>query len=74
MYTRGPRIDELGKVLSPRNGEEAEIEKVYSVGRTVNDGKLMVRCYHGEYSCAGPDGTEFFLESPFGGSVITDIV
>lgn len=36
--------------------------------------RLMVRCYDGDYNYAAPDGTEFFMESPFGGSVITDIV
>ena len=73
MYSRGPRVDELGKIKSPRNGEEAEIEKVYAVGKSGD--KLMVRCYHGDdYSTAGPDGTEYLTESPFGGSVITDIV
>lgn len=34
----------------------------------------MVRCYYDEYNKDPPDGTEFFMESPFGGSVITDII
>jgi len=33
----------------------------------------MVRCYNEDYNFE-PGGAEFFVDSPFGGSILTDIV
>ena len=57
---------------SPRaDGDSDQIEKVYAVGKAGN--RLLVRCYNEEYNFE-PGGAEFFIDSPFSASLITDIV